>query len=344
MNKATAELIRPLGQDRAGVITTKEAVAARLDPALPSREVLAGRWQRLAPGIYLPTAEPADEQQRVHAASLHAGPLGVITGRAGCALRGVRGFDATSGPVTVLIPHAVRRVSEGFVTLVRTRELPAWHVLRREGHADLRVAEKERCVADAIREEVDLAAARALAARAARDHAVDWAKVADAVRPGPGSGHLKRVVRDIADGIRSPAEGQLNDVLLKASRRGQLPPYLLNPDVYLDGVLIGSPDAWFVGLGLGDEQDSREWHGSEDGLDSTLLRHERFRRAGLHLNHTTPSRFSRDPRSHVLALQVLIAERRALDVPEPPGLVVLGRGPLLPARTPWPQVLPSRPR
>jgi hypothetical protein len=175
--------------------------------------------------------------------------------------------------------------------------------------------------------------------------AVDWATVgALAVRRGPGANHVRRVVRDIADGVRSPAEGDLNDVLLRASRRGQLPAYLMNPDVYVDGVLIGSPDAWFVGLGLGDEQDSREWHGSEDGLDSTLTRHERFRLADLHLNHTTPTRFSKDPRAHVAKLRSLVEERRGLAAPEPAGLVVLGRGPLLPARTPWPQILPSRPR
>jgi hypothetical protein len=82
----------------------------------------------------------------------------------------------------------------------------------------------------------------------------------------------------------------------------------------------------------------------EDGLDATLARHERFRQAGLLLHHTTPSRFRSNRDAHIRVLQALVAERRGLATPEPRGLVVLARGPLLPTREPWPQVLPSRPR
>jgi hypothetical protein len=134
----------------------------------------------------------------------------------------------------------------------------------------------------------------------------------------------------------------VHEVLMSAASRGRLPPYLLNPDVYVDGILIGSPDAWFPGLGLGDEVDSREWHEEEALLDRTLQRHDTFERHGLKLNHVTPARFRSDPRAHVDRLRELVEVRRALVVPEPPGLVVLGRGPLLPARTPWPQVDASR--
>jgi hypothetical protein len=339
------ELLTSLGEERAGVVTHAQVVEAGVDPSFPSRQVTAGRWQELAPGIYLPSSTPPTPRQRAHAASLHAGPTGVISGRLGCALRGAPGIDAGTGPTTVLVPHRVRRVSTSTVRVVRSRHELDWQVLRVEGHADLRVAPRARCVADAIRAEEALAEARALGSRALRDRELDWALVAaQAARPGPGAQHLSRVVQDIADGVRSPAEGDLHDALLPASRRGRLPPYLLNPDVYLDGVLLGSPDAWFVGLGLGDEQDSREWHGSEDGLDATLARHERFRQAGLLLHHTTPSRFRSNRDAHIRVLQALVAERRGLATPEPRGLVVLARGPLLPTREPWPQVLPSRPR
>ncbi|MDP9183349.1 MAG: hypothetical protein M3P04_11305 [Actinomycetota bacterium] len=79
-------------------------------------------------------------------------------------------------------------------------------------------------------------------------------------------------------------------------------------------------------------------------LTKTTHADERFRKAGLLLNHTTPARFRRDPQAHLATLRALVSERRELPVPEPPGLVVLGRGPLLPARAPWPQVKASRPR
>ena len=345
MQQRLADLLAPLGARRAGVITHAEITAAGIHPSLPSRAVAAGRWRELAPGVYLGSPAPPTLRQLAHAALLHAGPDGVITGRTGCALRGVPGIDAGAGPTTVLVPHRVRRVSTADVRLVRSRRELTWQVLRVEGQADLRVAPRERCVADAIREERELSAARALAARALRDPGLDWSRVAaQASRRGPGANHLQRVVRDIADGVRSPAEGDLHDALLPACRRGRLPPYLLNPDVYLDGVLLGSPDAWFVGLGLGDEQDSREWHGAEDELDATLRRHERFRQAGLLLNHTTPARFRSSPEGHIRVLQQRVAERRSLAAPEPAGLVVLARGPLLPGREPWPCVPSSRPR
>jgi len=343
MRRPTPDQLAALGTEYDGVISTEALARAGFDPALGPKEVAAGRWQRLVPGLYLANRAAPRTRQRMHAAMLHAGPLGIITGRAGLVLRGVKGVELRSGQVTVVVPHQVKRVSSGFVTLIRTRHLPGCQVLQRQGHADLPVARVEQCVIDAIRSEPDLARTRALACAAVRDREVDWAEVARrAVRRGPGGHHVRQVVRDIADGVRSPAEGDLNDVLLPASRRGRLPAYLLNPDVLLDGVLLGSPDAWFVGLGLGDEQDSREWHGSEDGLDATLARHERFRKAGLLLNHATPARLRSDPAAHVATLGALVVERRALAVPEPPGLVVLGRGPLLPARSDWPQVETSR--
>jgi hypothetical protein len=245
--------------------------------------------------------------------------------------------------VLVLVPAATRRASTEFVTVVRTRRLPPSQLLRREGTSDLAVASLERCVEDAVRAAVTLDDARHIACRSLKDKRVEWSEVvAAASRRGPGSGFLARVVRDLADGVRSPAEGRLHDGLLPAARRGQLPPYLLNPELYVEGQLLGSPDAYFPGLGLGDEMDSREWHGSVDQLDGTLQRHERFRAAGLHLNHTTPARFDGDPRAHLAQLGSLVEERQGLAVPEPAGLVVLARGPLLPDRSPWPQVDPSR--
>lgn len=323
---------------RYGVVLAKDVVAAGFDADLPFREVKAGRWQRLLPGIYFTSASPPDLRARCHASLLHAGAEGVITGTAGCALRGLADPPDAEGEITVLLPHKVRVIHSEFCHVLRTRSLTGSQVLRAEGRADLAVAHLDRCLVDGIRREADLSAARALAARVVRDKRLHWEKVVEAAgRPG-GSAMLRRVVRDFEDGIRSSAEGSLHDHLLPAARSGVLPPYLLNPSLFIDGELVGSPDAYFPGLGLGDEMDSRKHHGSEEDLDATLLRHERISRHGLYLNHTTPRRFEADPAAHVAKLASLVEERRALPDPEPPGLIVLGRGPLLPDRTPWPQV------
>jgi hypothetical protein len=340
-------LIAALAGPRDGVVQLADLLAAGLDPQLATREARAGRWRLLAPGTYLTSPGPPTLRQACYAADLHAGSKGMLTGAAGCRLRRLRGTpDATATaespwPVHVLLGHATRLVPTSGVRVIRTRgTAEGTPVPQGNGLLPLPVAGLERCVADAIRACRELQAARAVATGAVRDRRLDWDLLeAAARRPGPGSGHLRQVVRDVADGVRSPAEGDLHDALAPAVRRGALPSYLLNPDVYLDGVLLGSPDAWFVGLGLGHEQDSREWHGSEDQLDATLVRHERWRQAGLHLDHVTPTRFRADPRAHLRLLADRVAERRRLLAPEPAGPgVVRPRPPLLPARTPWPQV------
>lgn len=338
MRALTAATVHTLAAPRDGVVDHKALVAAGIDPRLPSREVRARRWCRLAPGVYLTAPGPASVRQRCYAASLHAGPDAFITGAAGCVLRGLQ-LPVTTA-VLALAPHHERQVRSAYCQVIRSRHAVDGDVIPQgDGLLPIRVAVLEQCVADAVRAATDLASARSIACKALRDRRVDWAVVAHAAsRPGPGAGHFRRVVDDLADGVRSPAEGDLHDALMPAARAHRLPSYLLNPDVFLDGVLLGSPDAWFVGLGFGHEQDSREWHGAEHELDATLVRHEAWRRAGLHLDHATPARFRAETSTCLANLEDLARERRALVVPEPPGLVVLGRGPLLPARTPWPQV------
>jgi hypothetical protein len=332
-----------LAERRCGVVSRQQLLRAGFDHELASREVVAGRWQVLLPGIYLCVGARATFEQLCHAALLHGGRKAVLSGAAGCRL-----LDSIASPddpsqVDLLVPHWIRRVSRNGVVLRRTRYLPETVEIHREGRAPLPVATLARCVADAVHGASDLADARAFACRAARDQHLDWDLVSSlAARPGQGPGHLPQVARDLEDGVRSAPEGELNDVLFAATRRGTLPSYLLNPDLYVDGELIGSPDAYFPGLGLGDEMDSREWHEEPSMLDGTLLRHERFHGQGLALSHITPARFRRAPRAHVAKLASLVEQRLALPRPEPEGLVVLGRGPLLPARTPWPQVPPYR--
>jgi hypothetical protein len=325
-----------------GVVTQQALVAAGYRSATAHEAVQRGRWQRLLPGIYLTSAAPPTLRQRCHAALLHAGPAAVLTGRAGCALRGIETSADDDDEVCVVVPASSHPVRSGFCHVVRAREMPDHQLLRSEGRADLRVALPHRCVADAVRRASTLGTARAVGTAALLHASVDWERVADEVRRGPGSGHLARVVQDVNDGVRSPAEGDVHDTLLRAARRGRLPAYLLNPELYLEGELLGSPDAWFPGFGLGDEIDSREWHGGVDQLDATLLRHERFAAHGLALCHVTPRRFTQSRAAHVTTLRGMHAVRRAMDRPEPAGLVVLARGPLMPHRTAWPEMSPRR--
>jgi hypothetical protein len=326
-----------------GVVTRAALIAAGVDHKLPSIEVAARRWSVMAPGVYLTRPGPPSPRQLAHAAVLHAGPGCAVTGVVGCLLLQVAGLTSAAR-VTVLVPHDSKVVSTPRIKVQRSRApVETTRIPQGLGMQPLPVAALDVCVADAIRSCGDLGDARRTAVVCLRDRRLDWSRVErHAHRRGPGAGHLRQVVQDVADGVRSPAEGFLHDTVLRLARRRRFPPYLLNPDVHLNGVLLGSPDLYVPGLGLGHEQDSREWHGEEHLLDATLLRHDLWRKAGLALDHVTPARFRDETDACLATLREAVEERRQLAVPEPPGLVVLGRGPLLPDRLPWPQVTGRR--
>ena len=104
----------------------------------------------------------------------------------------------------------------------------------------------------------------------------------------------------------------------------------VNPELHVDGVVVGSPDVYVRGAGVGGELDSDERHGPRELLDMTLRRDRRFTRAGLLLEHVIPRRFRSDPAGYVYLLLATAPDRRAGPGPaEPSGLPVVPRGPLL---------------
>jgi hypothetical protein len=99
------------------------------------------------------------------------------------------------------------------------------------------------------------------------------------------TGLLRVVLAEVADGIRSPAEGDLRDLIL----RGGLPAPLFNARLYLGQRLLAVPDAWWPQAGVAAEVDSREWHFSPDDWEQTMLRHARMTAAGVLVLHFTPA-------------------------------------------------------
>jgi hypothetical protein len=124
-------------------------------------------------------------------------------------------------------------------------------------------------------------------------------------------------------GARSAPEAEAADAVLAL----EAPAFLLNPEIRLDGQLLGSPDGWLIDAGLGWEMDSVEFHGDAASLDATFARHRRFDDAGLGLLHATPSRMRADRRAW--ARDVLARAVRRRPWSPPPGLVVVPTGPLL---------------
>ena len=113
--------------------------------------------------------------------------------------------------------------------------------------------------------------------------------------------------------------------------RGCRLPFLLNPELRMNGKLLGYPDGYFLGLGAGWEVESRERHEGDESFDETLGRHTVFGGHGLVLAHPTPRRIRQDP--VLAASSVLRVARARLLLPsglrEPQGLEVIPRGPVL---------------
>ena len=199
-------------------------------------------------------------------------------------------------------------------------DLPTW------SWGGVPVAYPARLVVDGARECQSLRDVRGLVLGAVADR---WATTDDllalldagAVRR---TAWTRRAVLDAWRGAASPPEAELVDELLGCGH-----PFYVNPEVRLNGRLLGVVDVYLVGTGVGAEMDSRERHDDVEALDDTLARHDHADRFGLRLVHVTPGRFRADPAAFRARLLAEVADRRRRGLGEPAGLEVLPRGPLL---------------
>ena len=262
---------------------------------------------------------------RVAAALAHAGRDGIVTGWAGCVALGLP-YVVDAGAVPVLVPAGRRRVTTPAVRVLPTTRPPSWW----RWTSGVRVAAPARCVIDAARGLRRLDQVRALVLGAAARVTVDELSAELVAGARGGRALVARALRDATDGAASCPEAELAELAVAAARAGRLPSFLLNPEVHVRGELLGRPDGWFPGRGVGWEVDSREHHAEDDAFDETLARHDRWLAHGLSLLHVTPRRLRRlGPRyADVLAAAAAAGAGR----PEPAGLVVVPRGPVLPHR------------
>lgn len=307
--------------DRLPLLVTRATLtAAGVDLDVALRAARSGHWKEVLPGAWLRGDLEVTRGHRQQAALQLLGPRSLLTGPDAC-----RELDLRDVPeddrVFVLVPHSVQRDLGPAVRLVRSTARPTSYDMRGR-----RWAGPTRAVYDASFGRT-LQDVRALVTAAASDAWTSTEDLRALLEAGPrrGSAELRRAIGDVEAGARSAPEAEAADVLGAAVRAGRLPAFLLNPDVFLDGEFLLSPDVWLIGTGVGGELDSRRFHGSQTSLDQTLSRHARADRCGVALVHRSPTRFRQDPQGFVAEL----AERVA-DVPEPPGLVVVPRGPVLP--------------
>ena len=185
--------------------------------------------------------------------------------------------------VDILIPATRQRRDAGFARLHRTTRMPAriWQA------GPVRYVTPPRAVADAVRALTSLRDVRAVVADAVqRDKCALSSLTAELVEgPNKGSVLFREALADVAGGIRSAAEGDLRDLLV----RSRLPMPLFNPWLYDEhGNFVARPDAWWPELGIAVEVDSREWHTSPEDHAKTLTRGRRMARYQIVVLRFTP--------------------------------------------------------
>ena len=253
-------------RNQADLITRSQALGAGLtEDALRHRISARGPWCVVLPGLYAARGGQLTGAQREIAAVLYAGRASIITGYTALRRQGLA--VPFSDTVDVLIPATNRRLSRGFVQVHRTTRMPErpWKL---DG---MQWAPPARAVADAARSERDARDVRALVANAVQRQKCTVQQLADELRDGPrqGSAALRAALEEVADGIRSIAEGDLR----KLVKRGGLPDPMYNPSLYAGGVFLAQVDAWWGEAAVAAEVDSREWHLSPDAYRRTQERH-----------------------------------------------------------------------
>ena len=240
-----------------------------------------GPWQVLLPGIYLGVSGTPSPRQKEMAALLYAGPGSLITGPVALLHHSIRS-EPNLDVIDVLVPIERHRSSAGFARLHRTARMPA----RTVSSGPVRLALVPRAVADTARQLSSLRDVRAVVADAVQLGRCTLGELAAELGNGPikGSAMFRSVLAEVADGIRSTAEGDLRD-LIKTAR---LPMPLFNPSLYKGDTFLGKPDAWWPDAGVAAEVDSREWHLSPEHWDRTRRRHVLMGKAGIIPLHFSP--------------------------------------------------------
>jgi hypothetical protein len=265
------------------VISRDQALACALTPnALRYRLRPDGPWQIVLPGIYVAGSGTLTSVQRNVAAYLHAGDALAISGSAAVAWHGIPCERGES--VDVLVPLACRRTSLRFVRLHRTGRVP------RTAFSDgaVRYAAPDRAVADAVRQLTTMSDVRALVAASVQRGKVAIWQLEEELRAGPtrSSTRLYQALAEVADGVRSIAEGDLRKLIKQA----RLPEPFYNPRLYVGSEFLACPDAWWPDAGVAVEVDSKAYHLSPASWERTLARQARMTAEGILVVAVPPQR------------------------------------------------------
>jgi hypothetical protein len=263
-----------------------DLVAAGLSRETIAARVRSGRWLRPFPGVIATQSGALSREQQIEAARLYCGDGSVLTGSEAARRYGLRRLPEVS-ELHLLVPEDRHRRCLPGLVVERTARLPP--TVERSGVV---LAEFDRAVLDAARRLADRDGIRALLGEAVGERRTRADRLLAELDVGNqrGSALVRDVLDEIAEGIRSAAEGWGRDL----HARSGLPPMLWNPTLRLpNGRFLARPDGYIIEVGLAWEQDSWEFHPPDE--DDTARRRADMVGAGLVVAHHRPRRVRREP-------------------------------------------------
>lgn len=261
------------------VVSRDTAAGSGLSHQALDRRLAAGLWVRLAPGVYC-TAPPATDDDLLHAAVLHGGVTGCVSGTAGLVAYGFRSV-ATWERALVLVPYETGPRSIGRIQVRPTPHLPVGRTV-----AGLRLAPVARCVVDHCIGERHVDHVRAVVAEAVQRGRCSPPELEQelAIAPMRGSRHVRTAIADVGAGARSAPEARAAAVF----RRVELPTWTVNHPFRI-GARSYVFDFWFDELRASVEVDGEEYHRFGAAWDRTLARDAEVQTAGVAVLHVQPS-------------------------------------------------------
>jgi hypothetical protein len=247
--------------------------------------------------------------QMLDAALRYAGPDAMLTGVAAARLYGLRRLPDIDD-IQVLVSDRRQRLSVRPVVVERTTRLPDPRLC-----AEFPMAPISRAILDAARRTHDVDEVRAMLAETLQRGMTTTSELDRELDAGSdrGSALPRSVLRELRDGVRSPAEAWARSLI--ASSRIPIPRW--NVRIYTEsGLFLAMPDAWFDDVALAWEIDSYEFHLSPADYARTLARHAAMTAAGVVVLHTLPSRLRSERRS--VRAEVEAAYDQARRRPRPP--------------------------
>ncbi|HVL06921.1 MAG TPA: type IV toxin-antitoxin system AbiEi family antitoxin domain-containing protein [Acidimicrobiales bacterium] len=250
------------------LILRAQVLAVGMTDEMIRHRIAAGRWVRVAAGVYRLAGVPVSWKQRAMAACLMAGTGAVVSHRSAAVLWGVSGFRP--GPLDITVPPGRSNRN----TLARVHRSTVEGVLRDR----VPVTRPSRMLADLagvvsgdlLEEAVDDVLCRRLC------------RLPDL----PTGGALGRVLAAWkGDGV---AEGVAEMRVVRSLIAAGLPSPVRQYEIWVNGVFIARVDLAYPPFRLAMELDGFRWHAGRRRFRSDRIRRNRVEAAGWRLLEAAP--------------------------------------------------------